>query len=57
MTDSEEIDFSKLEGCSKLMLNECGNISELTKYLNTPIKPYIFEYDNKHDFLCITAFK
>ena len=50
VTDSEEIDFSKLEGCSKLMLNECGNASELTKYLNTPIKPYIFEYDNKHDF-------
>ena len=50
VTDSEEIDFSKLEGCSKLMLNECGNVSELTKYLNTPIKPYIFEYDNKHDF-------
>lgn len=50
INNNTDVDFSMLEGCSKLMLNECNNTSELIKYLNIPIKPYIFEYDNKHDF-------
>ena len=42
----DDFDFSNLEGCSKLMLNECNTSKDLINYINQPIKPFIFLYDN-----------
>lgn len=50
ISPSDNIDYGFIEGCSKLLLNDCNTINDLINRINNPPFPYIFKNDKRFDF-------